>query len=556
MPTFSERLAALGGGSSFADRLAALEQPKKVDIRTQSAERVKKLNAESAAAEEPGFIRSFLGEVIPSPQALGTMASAIGARGPGRMFGAWGDIASGAAKAQGEQFYEAAEAYNQGDIMGGLEHVRAGVTPLVGPALQDAREEFVGGNIGGGIGKALGVAANIAGPEAAVGVANKAKALAPAIRANAERQYAGALSKNKSVAPLVEEVAPEMLDRGIKFRDPKELSARAEDAAAAVDVDTPVLNSQHTFTTEPIVADIKVARDEMFNTVETVSLAGGKRNTLASLRERFPDARLVVQGDNVVVQQIRYPDMKGKVSRLNKLERHVRNSSKMETTEVVPLGANDADEVVAQIKRDFPDAEISIEPGWGWDRGDYGEAVVTYTKAPGKGQVGEISPETALNLRRDADYYSNPDSDRFGDVPSVRMPGDAHLASSLRREINADPAAAAANAEKSLWLDIKKVADATPQGKRIADVLMENLRVAGAGALGKTLGVPLFGELAMGAAALRILRDLPKTAQWRTASAVQKAKFAKALQSGDMAGAARAGADIVSGSAIMDNVIE
>lgn len=507
MPTFEEELAALRGKKSapsdFESLLSSIRggKAKEVDLRATAAERVKKLKANSAAAEEPGFVRSFLGEVIPSPQALGTMASAIGARGPEKMIGAWGDIGSGIANAQGEQFYEAAEAYNRGDVVGGLEHVRAGVTPIVGPALQDARESFSGGNIVGAAGRALGVAANLVAPEAAAGVVNKAKGLAPTIRANAERQYAGAFTKSKRVEPLVEEITPELLDRGVTFRDPKQLAANAEDAAAAVNTDDAVLNMQNPVHVGPIRQELRKQKTALFNEVERIPAPPKDQLDAAvkALKKQHRGATVEVDGTDLVVYKIRHPDMGGKAQRIGKLDSHIKGSA---------------------------------------DRS------------------GVLTNENALNLRKDYDYYSNPEEIRFEDIPDVRKPADAHVAETLRKEINADPVVGAANTEKSFWLDVKKVADATPQGKHIADVLMENAKLAGAGAVARTVGVPFGGEVAMVAAAWRVIRDIPKTAQWRTASAVQKIRFAKALQSGDISTAAKAGADIIAGSAIMDNVIE
>jgi DNA uptake protein ComE-like DNA-binding protein len=170
---------------------------------------------------------------------------------------------------------------------------------------------------------------------------------------------------------------------------------------------------------------------------------------------------------------------------------------------------------------------------------------------------GGIDAQQALELRRlwekgpgQRGLYTNPDK---AVSPTMAVHMDA--ADSIRPELNALPGVGAANAEKSFQINMQTIAKAAPSTKSIGGAVYDGAKVMAAG--GFLHAVPFAGQLVGGATtaygAVKILRDVPKTAQWKTTSAIHKRNFAKALQSGDYSTAAELGAGIVSGELIADD---
>jgi hypothetical protein len=167
---------------------------------------------------------------------------------------------------------------------------------------------------------------------------------------------------------------------------------------------------------------------------------------------------------------------------------------------------------------------------------------------------GSIDAAKALELRRLWEDRVG----KFYESPSLSTPGSAEArmgaADSLRDPLNRLPGIGEANAEKSFQINVQKLGEAAPQSKTVGKVLGESGAIMGAGALVHTIpGVgPLVGGLTMGGAAIKALREIPKTPAWRTASAIHRRNFAKALQAGDYTTAGQIAGGLASGALIAD----
>jgi hypothetical protein len=170
---------------------------------------------------------------------------------------------------------------------------------------------------------------------------------------------------------------------------------------------------------------------------------------------------------------------------------------------------------------------------------------------------GVIDPVQALELRRtweakpgERGYFTNPNA-KISDPMAVRM----EAANAVRPELNALPEVGAANAEKSFQLNVKKLGNTAPQGKLPYNVMEDAGKTMAFGTMAHF--VPGVGNLIGGGvqafAMMKALRDLPKTPQWKTASAIAKRDFAKSLASGDVLKAREIAAGITSGALISDD---
>jgi hypothetical protein len=94
--------------------------------------------------------------------------------------------------------------------------------------------------------------------------------------------------------------------------------------------------------------------------------------------------------------------------------------------------------------------------------------------------------------------------------------------------------------------------------KGVTKVLTDAGKWAVGGAIGHA--VPVVGQAVGGlgtmVAVVKILKELPKTPAFRTASAMMKRNYGKALQSGNYAEAARIGAGIAAGENLATNQAE
>lgn len=293
-------------------------------------------------------------------------------------------------------------------------------------------------------------------------------AVAGGLERSAVNQYTKALVPSKANRALAEETVPQLIKRGETFANPKNLAGRMDDAADAVPVDDAVRHMKSPARTKPIISEIETQRDALYNVIEKYPAPNDPKPLIDSLKGKRPTAEVFERNGEIIVREIRHPDMQGKVDRLHEVERHVRDSANR----------------------------------------------------------GMLKNETALNLRKDYDYHSDPEAGRFRDIDPVRRPADSHVADALRKQINADPVAGPLNAEKSFYMDAKTLADAAPAPKPIMTPTLS----AVTGGIGFAAGGP--GGLA--AAGIPTLIRFMQSPAYRTVAAVTKDRIAGLIRNGQI----------------------
>jgi hypothetical protein len=469
MPRYAEvRGQTLEFPDSFTDeQIDAIVQRDFFNVSNQARQNMERIKAETP--EEKTFLGGLRDAVIPSREALGEIGQMVNVTDPVGQIKAYGRMGKGLWDAQMNQANEAKSSFREGNYLEAAGHMAGAYLPVIGPAAAEAGEDIKGGDIGYGLGKAVGLVGTALTP-GGVKARNAAKVKnAPKIIAKAEADYAGLFGKSAKNAEIAEKVTPGMMDRGVKFTNPRgDLAELAETKATAAD------------------KAVDAAIDSM---PEPVSLNKVLDRTTAS-----KDKALTPYG----------PDSQAIYEKIDDYERNV-----------LPQNADAA---------------------------------------------GNIEPQTARELRRLFDQkpaargaYSGADN-LTPDVQAREAVGNA-----LRGELNTDAAVAAANAEESFWLNVKRIAEAAPEGKGMAAIVADNAKMAGAGALAgaaaAAIGMPALGAIG-GApvmyAVYRTIRDIPRTPAWRSASAIRRRNFGKALQSGNYGKAAEIGAEIAAGGLIAD----
>lgn len=168
---------------------------------------------------------------------------------------------------------------------------------------------------------------------------------------------------------------------------------------------------------------------------------------------------------------------------------------------------------------------------------------------------GYLPNDVLRNLHADLNYEVGPrgfDAARGAQTNPDRLSPTMHAARAVAEQVNSDPASAAANAQKSRWIDAKeklpanapdtaspKLADLTA-----ADVFRIGRGLAGRGAvagLAYAAGGPMAGAIVGAAEALTpSIRRIVTSPQWRTANAITRARVGKMLLSHNVTEAARA----------------
>lgn len=311
---------------------------------------------------------------------------------------------------------------------------------------------------------------------------------------SATKQYTKALAPSKANRALADEVVPELVKRGEAFSDPRAFATKMSDAADAVPVDDAVRNMPQAVQTRPILNELNTQRQALFNEVGRVPKPHSPEMTekaIHALKRKHRGAEIVEENGELVARKIRYPDMQEKASRLSKLKNHVEGAS---------------------------------------------------------GKSGLLKNEQALNLRKDADYFSDPTGkyfDQADNIESVRKPADAHLAEALRKQINADPTVGPLNLEKNFLLKAQRLAEGAPPPKEILTGTQPI--VAGLGfLLGGKAGA---GVMAGGNALWRIIQH----PAYRTASAVTKKRVADLVRQGNTPAAIQLAGSVIQEAEQMDN---
>lgn len=284
----------------------------------------------------------------------------------------------------------------------------------------------------------------------------------------AVKRYTKALAPSKANAKLAEETVPKLIERGEWFTDPKNLARKADEAADAVDVDSAVLHMPNAARSKPVLSEIQAQRDALYNVLERHPAPADPKPLIDAIKAKRPTAQVFERNGEIIVREIRHPSMQAKSDRLHELERHIQDSANR----------------------------------------------------------GMFKNETANNLRKDYDYYSDPEAGRFADIDPVRRPADSHVADAMRTQLNSDPGVAAANAEKSFQLDTKKLMDAAPTPKPIV-TWTQGITGGVAGLLG---GPAAGGTLAAGGMLYRFLQS----PGFRTASAVAQKRVGDLIRAGQI----------------------
>jgi hypothetical protein len=283
-----------GPGAEAASRLKArgIDPDRPVDDQMEKAH---------------GCLAGLYDSIIPSREALSGILNAAGGQGPVEQAKALFGLGKNLVGAQLDQAGKAKDAYLRGDIIEGMGHSAAAGTPLIGPAAANAGEEIKEGNISYGLGKAAGLVATSLLPARAGGRVEKMTAGAADDIARAEQAYGSVFSKSKGQRNLVERSVPEMMDRGIVVNDPKVLAAKADDAAAAIDIEG-MIRPGTTVQAQPILDRIRQAQTEEFHPVN------------GSLVPKTPEAESIVAALDDYADLIRQHSVNGAIDAHQALE--------------------------------------------------------------------------------------------------------------------------------------------------------------------------------------------------------------------------------------------
>lgn len=326
--------------------------------------------------------------------------------------------------------------------------------PVVGPIADSLTQQVAGDIRGGDYGGAAGSLAGLVVAPKVMGKAMNAfgERIAPHLRASAQKQYGGMFSPRARDAAVVERAVPEMIQRGIKVKDPKaDLAdlAQSEGRTAAIQKRNVLAANEAqgaTIETQPVLDGIALKKGALNNATGAVSPAAERATKL-------------------------YDDLSGRLQQ---------------------------------------------------------EATVT-PQGPATGQALGVGPAEKFRRNWDAsakDTFNNPGA--TVENPEVYKAA----ANAIRAELNQLPGMRAANKEVGFWRDVDRLAEHAPASKTIGNVVGDGAtRVLGESAWGFVHP----GMLAKSAAeAVRTIHAATRTPQWRSASAIRKAKIAGYLETGNV----------------------
>ena len=170
------------------------------------------------------------------------------------------------------------------------------------------------------------------------------------------------------------------------------------------------------------------------------------------------------------------------------------------------------------------------------------------------GPSGGITPQNARTLRQNYDtIYDKRNPNATPKDQAKAIVGDA-----LRDELNKDPNVAAANADVSRMLNVKKMAGKATQGKEFtAGMTAQVVTGSAATALAALIGGPVAAKIVGGLLATgktgHAVRIITQHPLWNTTSAVMKDRFAKAVQAGNVGEIADIAGKLTGVSALMDD---
>jgi hypothetical protein len=224
----------------FARRYA--QQPPVAEMAKQ-----RKANIEAGADLPPGmtpddfdggFGQGIKSTLLPSWDGVKQMGKLAGASGPIQQGGAFLDVLKNAAGSANDQRKKAMESLRGGNLIEGGGHALAAAIPILGPAAAQAGEKIADGQIMEGLGEGAGLVLGALTPRVAGNkTAAVARNTATALDANAVKQYTKALGGTK-YEKATQEVAQGLIDRRVKTSNPRrDLAAKANANASAVDVD-------------------------------------------------------------------------------------------------------------------------------------------------------------------------------------------------------------------------------------------------------------------------------------------------------------------------------
>jgi len=174
------------------------------------------------------------------------------------------DTAKGMVMAQVNEASGAKDAYLRGDVGEGLRGSLRAALPVLGPMMGDINEDLGRGDMAYAGGKATGYAAQAAVPSLAGKGMGALKARAPQMIANAEAKYASTFGKGAKQAAKAQEMAPEMMDRGMRVTDKARLVEGTEDALgpASANIDTAINQMKTPIDAKRVQAKLDAAQTE------------------------------------------------------------------------------------------------------------------------------------------------------------------------------------------------------------------------------------------------------------------------------------------------------
>jgi len=346
------------------------------------------------------------------------------------------------------------------------------------------------------------------------GVTKALPAIAPGLRRAGVAQYADTLAPDESAnRPLAESIASRLGDEGVTLQNPKkQIAGVAQQHADAIDTTTPILNRPQAARVGPILSDIEAQRDALFNEVQRVPAPVDPEYRAALIDKlKRPMGEVVQDGDELVVREIAHPDFWNKANELNKLAEHITQSSNR------GMIRND---VLAKLTKDYNYVGGTVQGG-----------------------------------------YQNPGIDpRY-------LPASTTAADAIRDVVNQDPAAAAANSDKSMWLDAMNKLPKDAQKPVPVAALGDTTRIlrktvlggAATGAAG-LLGGPaaaattakVAGVVGGGLELMDMLNRVRENPLYRTTVGGYKMRLAKAIQARDAQGVSDLATPLMTGVGLSD----
>mgnify|MGYP001558271183 CR=1 FL=1 len=232
-------------------------------------------------ADTPGAVRRFVGGAA---EMLNPVTMAQGAYRAARHPI---ETANAAVDASAQQFWKAADAWQQGRWSEAAGHGAAGAMPFVGPAAATIGEQIGSGDVAGGLGAAAGLLAPIA---VARPTARLARRAGPALQQSAERRVVQALGPTKErFKAIAERRAPEILTRRLGgSRETLQATSASKAAAVGTEIDDLLQREGgRPINPQPVIDALERAKGD-FQTTRQVPLAEAIQQGL----ERAPGARV------------------------------------------------------------------------------------------------------------------------------------------------------------------------------------------------------------------------------------------------------------------------